>query len=143
MFSKLQVYFFGQIETSQTGGKLYSDNSPPQVTVLWICIQISAKGISILVGGQFLNWTSSVQNSDDLYFLGCSESKTEYCSLFRITSATVAAGATVVIVIYFVFGRKFEEKLLKKLNSDSKIGDTLKGDSLNAENEHHFWNESF
>jgi hypothetical protein len=46
---------------------------------------VSAKGLSILIGGQFLAWTSSAVNpeAEDIYFLGCSESKTEYCSLFR------------------------------------------------------------
>ena len=32
MLNKQQIYLFGQIQTSQTGGQLYSDDSPYKVS---------------------------------------------------------------------------------------------------------------
>ena len=32
MFNKQQIYLFAQIQTSQTGGQLYSDTSPNKVS---------------------------------------------------------------------------------------------------------------
>ena len=35
MFNQQPIFFFGQIQTSQTVGQLYSDTSPYKVSVLW------------------------------------------------------------------------------------------------------------
>ena len=65
-----------------------------------------------------MSMTSSAENPDtaDVYFLGCSASKTQFCSLFRLVSTITAAGATVVILAYHLIGKRFEAKLLKNLD---------------------------
>ena len=65
-----------------------------------------------------MSMTSSAENPDtaDVYFLGCSASKTQFCSLFRLVSTITAAGATVVILTYHLIGKRFEAKLLKHLD---------------------------
>ena len=35
MLNEEPLYLFGQIQTSQTGGQLYSDTFPPMVSVIW------------------------------------------------------------------------------------------------------------
>ena len=68
-----------------------------------------------------MSMTSSAENPDtaDVYFLGCSASKTQFCSLFRLVSTITAAGATVVILTYHLIGKRFEAKLLKNLEEAS------------------------
>ena len=97
-----------------------------------------AKGLSILIGGQFLSMTSSAANPDitDKYYLGCDQSNTEYCSLFRLTAVIVAAGATVVTTVYYVVGRKLEEKLLTKMIEDGEV----KSKEQEEEDDIYLWN---
>ena len=75
-----------------------------------------------------MSMTSSADDPDtaDVYFLGCSESKTQYCSLFRLVSTITAAGATVVLLTYHLIGKRFESKLLKNLDEASANGNPEK-----------------
>ena len=82
--------------------------------------------------------TSSAANPDitDKYYLGCDQSNTEYCSLFRLAAVIAAAGATVVTTVYYVVGRKLEEKLLTKMIEDGEV----KSKEQEEEDDIYLWN---
>jgi hypothetical protein len=76
--------------------------------------------------------TSSSSNPDitDKYYLGCDQSNTEYCSLFRLTAVIAAAGVTVVTVVYYIIGRKLEEKLLRKMGDVGELKNKIEDEEI-------------